>query len=57
MPWWAARTSNPVDAAKHSGSIPPLERFFISDSQANLLKAKCCFFNFMDLDDYLYYVI
>ena len=28
MPWWAARTSNPVDAARHSGSIPPLERFY-----------------------------
>jgi len=25
--WWAARTSNPVDAAKRSGSIPPPERF------------------------------
>ena len=31
MPWWAARTSNPVDAARHSGSIPPLERFLILD--------------------------
>ena len=30
MLWWAARTSNPVDAAKRSGSIPPPERFFIS---------------------------
>ena len=28
MLWWAARTSNPVDAAKRSGSIPPPERFF-----------------------------
>lgn len=27
MLWWAARTSNPVDAAKRSGSIPPPERF------------------------------
>lgn len=26
--WWAARTSNPVDAARHRGSIPPLERFY-----------------------------
>jgi len=30
MPWWAARTSNPVDAARHSGSIPPLERFLLN---------------------------
>lgn len=28
MLWWAARTSNPVDAAKRSGSIPPPERFY-----------------------------
>ena len=30
MPWWAAKTSNLVDAAKRSGSIPPLERYFWS---------------------------
>jgi hypothetical protein len=35
MLWWAARTSNPVDAARRSGSIPPPERFFINFSLFN----------------------
>lgn len=27
--WWAVRTSNPEDAAVHSGSIPPPVCFYI----------------------------
>lgn len=28
--WWAVRTSNPEDAAMHSGSIPPLVCFLLT---------------------------